>query len=287
MTPEEAEAILPIVRGSGSPTFLMTYAAPVTRRMLHFNNLKYYSIPALPESWCAPQWLTTELGFFAGRLYFEWSEYGSICRLLGIDEYAPVFVEEESSEGDGSDQMATSATESGAEMANMMPAPAIKGQENGDKHDRTSSPKQQQQQQRTKLTHKPFTFTQDYLSVRRRGQEISHTPMGFLCMGKPLHEDHAFFRAAESAKPKKKGLTPVSLAQADGADEGRVEGAMEVGEYDPSAALRDDEEHEEIEYDEAEFFDEDEEENEEEEEEECARPRSGAARNGRHRGSRR
>ena len=256
----------------------MTYAAPVTRRMLQFNNFKYYSIPALPESWRAPQWLTTELGFFAGRLYFEWSEYGSVCQLLGIDECAPVFVEEESSEGDGSDQVANSATESGAEMSNMMPAPATNGQKDGDEHNGTSHPKQQQH--RTKLTHKPFTFTQDYLSVRRRGQEISHTPMGFLCMGKPLHEDHAFFRAAESAKPKKKGLTPVSLAQVDGVDEGRVEGAMEVGEYDPSAALRDDEEHEEIEYDEAEFFD-------EEEEEENDRPLSRAGKNHRHSGGRR
>ena len=50
----------------------------------------------------------------------------------------------------------------------------------------------------------------------------------------------------------------------DGGDEGRVEGAMEVGEYDPSAALEGDEEHEEIEYDEAEFFNGDEDDGEEE-----------------------
>ena len=208
--------------------------------MLHFNNLKYYSIPALPDTWRAPQWLTTELGFFAGRLYFEWSEYGSICQLLGIDECAPLFIEEESSEGDASDQVASSAVESGAET----PGTILTSNGQQDTKDiNISHPKPQ----RTKLTPKPFTFTQDYLSVRRRGQEISHTPMGFLCMGKPLHENHAFFRVAESTQPRK-GLTPVSLAQVDGGDEARVEGAMEVGEYDPGAALEGDEEHE-IEYD--------------------------------------
>ncbi|RYP03732.1 hypothetical protein DL765_010402 [Monosporascus sp. GIB2] len=245
ITPEEAEIILPMVRKPDSATFLLTYAAPVTRRMLHFNHLKYYSIPSLPNAWAAPQWLTTELGFFAGRLYFEWSEYGSICRMLGIDESAPVLNESDTTEGDTSDQLTDFATETSAQ-ATIIPTTDGQGDSKNIKNSHHKS-------QYTGLTPKPFTFTQEYLAVRRRGQEISHTPMGFLCMGKPLHDNHAFFRRAETPK-QKKGPVPMVMAQADGGDEERHGEDMAVGEYDPSAVLQGDEEHEEIEYDESELY---------------------------------
>lgn len=214
--------------------------------MLHFNNLKYYTIPTLPESWSAPGWLRTELGFFAGRLYFEWSEYNTICDLLGIDASAPMLNESDTSEGDTSDELATEASN---ETAITIPTTDDRIDGKGKEIHSSSRPRPQ----RTGLSPKPFTFTQDYLSVRRRGQEISHTPMGFLCMGKPLHENHAFFRLEESTRPKK-GLASVAMAQVDGGDAERVGDDMEVGEYDPSAALVGDEEHEEIEYDEAELY---------------------------------
>ncbi|RYP33766.1 hypothetical protein DL767_004633 [Monosporascus sp. MG133] len=245
ITPEEAEIILPMVRKRDTATFLLTYAAPVTRRMLHFNDLKYYSVPSLPSTWTAPPWLTTELGFFAGRLYFEWSEYGSICRMLGIDESAPMLNESDTTEGDTSDQLTDFATEASAEATTI---PTTDGQ--GDSKDTKSS---RHKSQHRGLTPKPFTFTQEYLAVRRRGQEISHTPMGFLCMGKPLHDNHAFFRRAETPKTKK-GLVPMVLAQAEGGDEEHHGEDMAVGEYDPSAVLQGDEEHEEIEYDESELY---------------------------------
>ncbi|RYP92931.1 hypothetical protein DL770_000981 [Monosporascus sp. CRB-9-2] len=245
ITPEEAEIILPMVRQPGSATFILTYAAPITRRMLHFNHLKYYTIPSLPNMWTAPQWLTTELGFFAGRLYFEWSEYGSICRMLGIDESAPMLNESDTTEGDTSDQLTDFATETSAEATTI---PMTDGQ--GDSNDTRIS---RHKTQHTGFTPKPFTFTQEYLAVRRRGQEISHTPMGFLCMGKPLHNNHAFFRRAETPKTKK-GLVPMVLAQADGGDEECHGEDMAVGEYDPSAVLQGDEKHEEIEYDESELY---------------------------------
>ena len=37
-------------------------------------------------------------------------------------------------------------------------------------------------------------FILDWLSVRRKGQDIRLTPMGYLCQGKTLHEAHPFFR---------------------------------------------------------------------------------------------
>lgn len=74
--PEEAEALISVLRSSEPPkTYLLTYAAPVTKRMLHFNDLKYYSIPTLPEHVEPSAWLMLELGLFSGRLYFEYSEY--------------------------------------------------------------------------------------------------------------------------------------------------------------------------------------------------------------------
>ncbi len=74
--PEEAERVIPIVgrAGSRSPTHLVVYAAPITRKMQQFNELQYFSVPPLPRTWSAPGWLKVELGIFAGRLYFGWDE---------------------------------------------------------------------------------------------------------------------------------------------------------------------------------------------------------------------
>jgi hypothetical protein len=55
--------------------------------MLHFNNLDYCAIPALPKELKAPMWLTVELGFLAGRLYFEFDEYEAIMALLGMSTH--------------------------------------------------------------------------------------------------------------------------------------------------------------------------------------------------------
>jgi hypothetical protein len=39
-------------------------------------------------------------------------------------------------------------------------------------------------------------FLYDWLTIRRKGQDITMTPMGYLCRGKPLHESHPFFKVA-------------------------------------------------------------------------------------------
>src|SRR5436190_13431489 len=81
--PEEAELLIPLVRDANAVlTHLLTYAGPVTRKMLHFNGLGYYAVPALPARWKPPTWLTIELGIFAGRLYFQFEEYCDICKYL-------------------------------------------------------------------------------------------------------------------------------------------------------------------------------------------------------------
>ena len=45
------------------------------------------------------------------------------------------------------------------------------------------------------------SFILEWLSLRRRGQDIMHTPLGYVCQGRPLGIEHAFFmtnRAVDS-----------------------------------------------------------------------------------------
>jgi len=82
--PEEANLAIPILHRVGTPlTHLIVYAAPVTRRMIQFNRLNYYTIPSLPRGWKAPIWLQVHIGVFAGRLYFEWEEHSELMKLVG------------------------------------------------------------------------------------------------------------------------------------------------------------------------------------------------------------
>ncbi|KAH7412021.1 hypothetical protein DE146DRAFT_784622 [Phaeosphaeria sp. MPI-PUGE-AT-0046c] len=89
VSPEEANALFPILQHldvDQAVCHLVVYAAPVTRRMLQFNNLDYYAVPPLPKDFRAPIWLKVELGIFAGRLYFDWNEYKEILSYLGVCE---------------------------------------------------------------------------------------------------------------------------------------------------------------------------------------------------------
>lgn len=61
---------------------LITYAAPITKNMLHFNGLSYYILPRLPDGYIAPDWLSIELGIFAGRLYINFPEYTPLTNYL-------------------------------------------------------------------------------------------------------------------------------------------------------------------------------------------------------------
>lgn len=54
--PEQAEVLMSIVREHRTPSYILIYAAPATRKRLYFNNLNYYSIPELPHNGVAPLW---------------------------------------------------------------------------------------------------------------------------------------------------------------------------------------------------------------------------------------
>ena len=40
-------------------------------------------------------------------------------------------------------------------------------------------------------------FLMEWLSIRRKGQDIAQTPMGYVCQGKPLDGSHPFFAEAQ------------------------------------------------------------------------------------------
>lgn len=279
--------MIPILRPHGrkagreaeSPSYLLTYSGPTTRRMrTTVGSFKFYSIPSLPTSWSPPSWLKVETGILAGRLYFDWDEYDSICKLLGIatdtttshaigveaeadDEDNELRISEATDATSGVDSSETDLTSQsdGAGTADQKPLPAFDG--SADLSEQV-------------LSSKPFSFTREWLSIRRRGQEFSHSPMGFLCLRKPLREDHAFFEKAEivvggeDLKPGKLASTmPHSSQQLDGAGDdyhpgderehgpasggaGAATGEMiDFGDHDPSAALHDDDVHVKIRYD--------------------------------------
>lgn len=43
-----------------------------------------------------------------------------------------------------------------------------------------------------------ISFILEWTSLRRRGQDIMHTPLGYMCQGRPLGIDHAFFVASRA-----------------------------------------------------------------------------------------
>jgi hypothetical protein len=157
--PEEAEILIPRLYKSQAPkVHLIIYAAPVTKRMLHFNSLDYYSLPRLPKNWSPPSWLPFEIGILAGRLYFDFSEYDRLLDILqlrvgksmdnSVSKIDSISVGHKNSQNDGL-----------------------------------------------------LTFLQEWLAFRRQGQDISHTPMGYICQGLPLRSDHPFWEFKQIEEP--------------------------------------------------------------------------------------
>ncbi|KAH8689142.1 hypothetical protein BGW36DRAFT_442375 [Talaromyces proteolyticus] len=191
--PEEAEIIIPLLLRNNPPSgiYLLTYSAPLTRTMAHFSDLSYYSIPSLPSGWQPPVWLKVELGILAGRVYFEFDEYPSICDFLGIrvdqkvQESTPI-------------EMLESVIEA--------PQDLMENHSNKDVEmiirDEESTRKNQT------FTEKPLLFLQEWIAVRRRGQDFTHTPMGYVCQGKPLDADHPFFSKRERSRIEKPSGAP-------------------------------------------------------------------------------
>ena len=188
--PEEAELLIPLLNESeNSPTHLLAYGAPVTRKMCHFNSLRYYAVPSLPKDWVAPKWLTIELGIFAGRLYFDYSEYTPLLQYLGLQTDISKVVE-------GIDDLSPQD---------------IKTVDTGDK-----TAEADYTQEHGAIARKPLSFLQEWLAIRRKGQDFAQTPMGFVCQGKPLAETHPFFTRLEKARARQTRAVHVGSIGAGG-----------------------------------------------------------------------
>lgn len=159
--PEEAEEVIPILRAAwASSVHLLLYAAPVTRKMLHFDTLTYYALPNLPFMWKPPTWLPFELGILAGRLYFNFSDYDALLESINAAEH---------SESNG--QPSFSSSDDHANAKNVL------------------------------------AFLNEWLAIRRQGQDITHTPMGYVCQGRKLRSDHPFFMQRSEQVDLASGIT--------------------------------------------------------------------------------
>ncbi|ORY62516.1 uncharacterized protein BCR38DRAFT_467122 [Pseudomassariella vexata] len=252
LTPEEAEVVLHVFReverdGLAPKSHLVTYAAPTTRRMIHFSKLSYFAVPALPQDWEAPMWLSTEIGLFAGRLYFTFDEYSAVCEMLGVDEIAT-----------GTDEhsiLEESTTETGeSSNSESIKDPLDGAGDSADMVARTS-----EGASLNRLTPKPYTFTREWLAIRRRGQDFVQTPMGFIVHGKPLHSDHPFFRKPD-VLPQASALLPLGLSELDGEHEDDIVDGVDMGDFDMSAEVGADEKLTDIQYHEDERYKSDDEE---------------------------
>ena len=167
---EEAELLIPMIRAARKPmVHLITYAAPVTKNMLHFNGLSYYVLPRLPDGYTAPDWLSIELGIFAGRLYINFPECAPVTNYLQLVDKT------------GTDSLQSRTDHSGI------------------------------------FTQNSVDFLLEWLTVCRKGQDIMHTPMGYICQGRPLHESHPFFAA------RSKGIREVETPSVGGGTSGDLD----------------------------------------------------------------
>ncbi|KEY64737.1 hypothetical protein S7711_05391 [Stachybotrys chartarum IBT 7711] len=234
--PEEAEALLPMMRNTKMQkmTHLLTYSAPTTRKMAHFNRLNFYSVPPLPNDWEAPAWLRLELGIFSGRLYFDWEDYEPLCELLGL---------EQGSAGDlGAEIGIDMDEEEGLQVDGAHEPDGIRSNPAITAHQAFVS--------------KPLTFLQEWLALRRRGQDFVNSPMGFVAQGKLLQQDHAFFRKVDKTDQAKLVLAPTAT-QPRGAQQAQqmqeyvdYEGIDDMG---ANEAADSDAEEDEVEYESSEW----------------------------------
>ncbi|POS86765.1 hypothetical protein EPUL_003186 [Erysiphe pulchra] len=152
--PEEVEVIIPILRNQSCNVHLLTYAAPMTRKMLIFNDFTHYSLPPLSSSWCAPFWLRIEVGILTGRLYFDYSEYPKILETIGVKELDGKIIENSYKQCECPQNSSTGF---------LKVEKAKKG-----------------------FTSKPLCFLQEWIALRTQGQDFNYTPMGLICQGRPV-----------------------------------------------------------------------------------------------------
>jgi len=181
--PEEADKLLHLLKSAEQPmTHLIPYSSPVTKSMVKFGTLTYYAFPALPSGHQFPAWLPIEVGILAGRLYLGYSEYAPLLEYLQVEETAT------------DDPLAVLS-----DRTNVTKTEVTQGDKVANGDDTTSVT------ENTLFTSNPLGFLLEWLSLRRRGQDITHTPMGYVCQRQKLTAEHPFFKAWEATVPQGDG----------------------------------------------------------------------------------
>ena len=68
-----------------APVTLHAYLPRPSLTFEYMEDLKTYSVPAVPANWEAPQDLVMQLNLFAGQLYLRsYDEYKRVCRYIGL-----------------------------------------------------------------------------------------------------------------------------------------------------------------------------------------------------------
>jgi hypothetical protein len=85
ISPYEANKLLPTIRQSNAGVRLHIYAPRLMQNMKPFSDLRFFSIPLAPHSWCAPVDMRSQLGLWAGQLFIDDREtYKKLCGYLGL-----------------------------------------------------------------------------------------------------------------------------------------------------------------------------------------------------------
>ncbi|KAI5867544.1 hypothetical protein GGS23DRAFT_548787 [Durotheca rogersii] len=158
--PEEAELLIPKIRlaGDRSRVHLIAYAAPVTKGMLPFNQLQYYSLPPLPSEHRFPDWFLFDVGIIGGRLYVDLGDWDALAQYLRSSS---------SSSSDAADQLTARYGR-------------IRLVDQGGADDPTS------------FADEPTMFLLEWLTLLRKTQDVLQTPIGYICTGRALGEHHPF-----------------------------------------------------------------------------------------------
>lgn len=197
--PEEAEQLIHICRRMEDPrVHLVNYSAPITKRMLaNFGNLDFHSTPPMPADFKAPTWLTVQLGLIAGRLYFEWQEYQELRDFLGLTDDDLIDGDGSIEEDDTSSEeefAAVAEDENVEEGAAELPDPIKKIERTSSKRVVSDGTRSATTKDKVyKFTAKPRAFLLEWTAMRRKQQDIAHSPVGFVALGKALEETHSFF----------------------------------------------------------------------------------------------
>jgi len=154
LSPHEVNALLPDIRRS-TQVNLHQYSPKVTQAMHSFENLKFYCIPPLPQSWTPPSAeVSNQLNLWAGQLYLQ--DYDTalqLCNFLGLYSESCGAVDDVEKQIDG----------------------FIKPR------DRGTLPVSQ-----SPFTTSPVPFLKNLIGVRRKGMGFSTTHLGGLLHARSL-----------------------------------------------------------------------------------------------------